>query len=89
MHLAVAFERRWLGQVRPYLSSASGFVDVVAEMDDEVEVILHHGLIGREVSLAEVLARSYGQAQGSFGEPRTGNVRVLPVGLSSPPAKKR
>ena len=64
-------------------------VDVVAQVQDQVEVLLGQVPVGGVVALLEVLAGDEGQVQATEGAPRVGAVRVRPIRLRWPPARKR
>jgi hypothetical protein len=68
---------------------ARALVDVVAEVDDQVEVVLGHVLVGGIQARLEVLARREGEPQLVGLRARAGMVRVRATGLSASPARKR
>jgi hypothetical protein len=56
MLVPVLLEGDRLRQMEPHLRTPVALVDVVAEVHDQVEIVLHHRLIGGEVALAVMLA---------------------------------
>jgi hypothetical protein len=66
VQVPVLLEGHRLRQVEAHLRTPGALVDVVAEVDDEVEIVLHHRLIGGEVALAVVLGGE-GEAQAILG----------------------
>ena len=65
-------------------------VDVVAQEEHEVEVVLGHLLVGRPVAGGAQLAGGEGDAQLVDARPPwSGVVRVRPTGLVKSPTRKR
>src|SRR5262249_2607233 len=94
---AVFVERRRLARaVRPDVVRApGGFVDVIADVDDQIEVVLAHVAIRDEVALLELLAGGEGEAEtvavsaGGRRGPRTTDPAHLASGAEPVPVPAR
>ena len=87
--VAIVVERGELGADVLANAALAGraFIDVVAEVDDQVEVLLGHVLVGGEEAGFVVLAGGEGEAESRrAGRTVAGSVRVRPMGLVSPAA---
>ena len=87
--VAIVVERVELGAdvLADVAVAAGAFIDVVAEVDDEVEVVLGHVVVGGEQAAFVVLAGGEGEAEiGGQWRRRAACVRERPMGLVSPAA---
>ena len=64
----------------------TSFVDVIAEMDHEIQIVPRHVLVRGVVADFVLLTRCEGEAQPRRGCIGRGMVRVRPFGLTSLPA---